>query len=260
MEEIKAYMVNKLSKSNNKESIKHIQISSVILYNIYIDLFKIKIYDAACNQIDYFDLLRNNVTTPKTTENFLKLGEDILNLRKEIMRLWEKIMELNPFSEESAKDYQMYLETIIQDDILARSEAKKFSTFRTSKLSERNNTYHSLFNNNSSIILVDGYSTFGKLLYTTPNFPSLFNFSGKEVLNMTIDDFVPNVMREFHREVIDNSIKFSNLSMIFNEQRDLLLKGKTGSIQHNVKVYIKCIPQSLLWVNLYGECNKSFRS
>ena len=38
MEEIKDYMVNKLSKSNNKESIKHVQIGSVILYNIYMDL------------------------------------------------------------------------------------------------------------------------------------------------------------------------------------------------------------------------------
>ena len=38
MEEIKDYIVNKLSKSNNKESIKHVQIGSVILYNIYMDL------------------------------------------------------------------------------------------------------------------------------------------------------------------------------------------------------------------------------
>ena len=35
MEEIKEYLVNKLSKSNNKESIKHVQIGSVILCNIY---------------------------------------------------------------------------------------------------------------------------------------------------------------------------------------------------------------------------------
>ena len=88
------------------------------------DLFKIKIYDAACNQIDYFDILKNNVTTPKTTENFLKIGEDILTLRKEILKLWEKIIELNPFSDESEKDYMLYLETILQDDILARTEEK----------------------------------------------------------------------------------------------------------------------------------------
>jgi hypothetical protein len=74
MEEIKEYLIFKITKSNNSDNIKHIQIGSVILYYIYIDLFKLKIYDAACNQIDYFDILKNNVSTPKTTENFLKIG------------------------------------------------------------------------------------------------------------------------------------------------------------------------------------------
>ena len=241
MEEIKDYMINKLSKSNNKESIKHIQLGSVILYNIYTDLFKFKIYDSSCLQIDYFDLLRNNVTSPTTTENFLKLGEDILNLRKEILRLWEKILDLNSLNDESFRDYTLYLREILQDDILLRSETKKFNNIRSAKFTERNNTYNLLFNVNSSIILVDGYSTFGKVLYTTPNFPMLYNFSGKEVLNMSIDDFCPGVIKDFHKEIIDNAIRFSNLSMIFNTQRDLLLKGKTGNL-HNVKVFIKCIP------------------
>ena len=242
MEEIKEYLVNKLSKSNNKESIKHVQIGSVILYNIYMDLFKIKIYDAACNQIDYFDILKNNVTTPKTTENFLKIGEDILTLRKEILKLWEKIIELNPFSDESEKDYMLYLETILQDDILARTEAKKFSTLKTNKLSERNNIYHSMFIRDlSSIILVDGYSTNGKILYTTPNFPALFNFSGKEILNMSVDDLLPNVIQTFHKDLVEDAIKFSNLNYIFGTQRDMLLKGKTNGI-FNIKLFVKCVP------------------
>ena len=222
MEEIKEHMVNKLSKSNNKESIKHVQIGSVILYNIYMDLFKIKIYDAACNQIEYFDVLKNNVSTPKTTENFLKLGEDILKLRKEILKLWEKLVELNPFSDESEKDYMLYLETILQDDILARTEAKKYSTLKTNKLSERNNIYHSMFIQDlSSILLVDGYQNLGKILYTTPNFPSLFLFSGKEILNMTIEDLLPNVIQSFHKDLIEEAIKFSNLNYTFKIQRDM---------------------------------------
>ena len=242
MEEIKEYLVNKLSKSNNKESIKHVQIGSVILYNIYMELFKIKIYDAACNQIDYFDILKNNVTTPKTTENFLKIGEDILRLRKEILKLWEKIVELNPFSDESEKDYMLYLQTILQDDILARTEAKKYSTLKTNKLSERNNIYHSMFIHDlSSIILIDGYQTNGKILYTTPNFPILFLFSGKEILNMSIDDLLPNVIQTFHKDLIEDAIKFTNVNYLFKTQKDVLLKGKNGGF-FNIKIFIKCIP------------------
>ena len=242
MEEIKEYMVNKLSKSNNKESIKHVQIGSVILYNIYMDLFKLKIYDAACNQIEYFDILKNNVSTPKTTENFLKIGEDILKLRKEILKLWEKIVELNPFSDESEKDYMLYLETILQDDILARTESKKYSTLKTNKLSERNNIYHSMFIQDlSSILLVDGYQNLGKILYTTPNFASLFLFTGKEILNMTIDDLIPNVVQNFHKDLIEEALKYSNLNYIFKIQRDMLLKGKNGGI-FNIKLFVKCVP------------------
>ena len=80
MEEIKEFFVNKLSKQNNKESVKQVQIGSVILYNIYIELFKIKIYDAACNQIDYFDILKNNKSVIKNDLD-LKVRVQILKDR-----------------------------------------------------------------------------------------------------------------------------------------------------------------------------------
>ena len=84
IEDIKKYLIFKLNKNSNKESIRHVQIGSVILYYLYIYLFKIKIYDAICNQIDYFDLLKNNIYTNKMVQNFLKSGKIILKSRKEI--------------------------------------------------------------------------------------------------------------------------------------------------------------------------------
>jgi hypothetical protein len=261
MEEIKTFIINKLSKSNNKESIKHIQLGSSILYNIYSDLFKIKIYDSACFQIEYFDILRNNITMSNTTENFLNLGEDILILRKEIIKLWEKMMELNPFNEEAFREYTIYLKDIIQDDILLRNETKKFHNVKLSKISERNNMYSSLFNENSSIILVDGYFTFGKILYTSPNFPALYNYSPKEVLSMEIDDLCPTVIKEYHRDIIENAIKYSNISVLFNKQRDFLIRGKNGNL-HNIKFYIKCVPNLsyglIYMVNIYKVIDSSY--
>ena len=242
MEEIKEYLVNKITKSNNKESIKHVQIGSVILYNIYTELFRIRIYDAACNQIDYFDILRNNTTNSKTTSHFLKIGKDILDIRKEILKLWQRILELNPFSDESERDYMLYLETIMQDDLLAKIESKKFTTLKNNKLSERTNVYHSMFRRDiSSVLLVDGYSVLGRILYSSPNFPFLFNFSGKEILNLTIEDLMPSVISAFHKELIDNAVKYSNINKIFNGQKDMLLKGKSGGI-YNIKLFVKCVP------------------
>ena len=128
MEEIKFYLLNNLTKNKNKISLRHVQLSSVILYNQYIDLFKMKIYDATCSQIEYFDLLKNTTTTVKTTKNFLKLGEDILNLKKDILNLWDKIITLNPFNNESQKDYMIYIEIFLQNDALMRSKEKKYNT------------------------------------------------------------------------------------------------------------------------------------
>ena len=117
MEGIKEYLVNKIDKSNDRTSVKHVQISSVILYDIYITMFKLKIYDATTSQIDYFDILKSSVTTAKSTQSFLKQGENILKVRNDILTLWNKIVELNPFSDESAKDYMLYLQGILQDEV-----------------------------------------------------------------------------------------------------------------------------------------------
>ena len=111
-EDIKDKLICKLNKKTNKDSIKYIQIGSSILYYLYIDLFKLKIYDAVCNQIDYFDNLRDNNATSKNTDNFLKTGENIFKIRKEIIIIWEKIVKLNPFCDDCHGDFILYLETI----------------------------------------------------------------------------------------------------------------------------------------------------
>jgi hypothetical protein len=242
MEQIKEYLIEILNKKMNKLTLKHVQLSSVILYNQYVDLFKIKIYDATCSQIEYFDILKNNITNSKTTENFLKIGEDILSLRKDILNLWEKIILLNPFSNESEKDYMIYLQTILQDDILMRTEEKRYNTLKADKLSERNNAYYSLFIQElNAVLLVNGYSYNGKIIYTTPNFPLLFMFTGKEILNASIEDLLPEVIQNFHRYLIEDAIKYSNIGYIFKKQRDVLLKGKSGII-FNVNLYVKPVP------------------
>ena len=201
-----------------------------------------KIYDATCSQIEYFELLKNSTTTVKTTKNFLKIGEDILNLRKDILGLWDKIIFLNPFNNESQKDYMIYIEIILQDDALMRSEEKKYNTLKTEKLSERNNLYYSLFLRDfSSVLISEGYSYNGKIIYTSPNFSSMFLFSGKEILNYSIDDLLPDVVQVFHKYLIEDAIKFSNLNYIFRNQRNVLLKGKNG-ILFNVNLYVKPSP------------------
>jgi hypothetical protein len=141
MEEIKDYLSSKLVKNKKKLNLKNIQISSVILFNKYKELFKIKIYDAACNQMDYFDILRNNKTSANTTQIFLKIGEEILSLKEDIFNIWEKIMILNPFSKESIKDFMIYLDTILQDVNLMKIEQKKYYELNKEKKSEKNNVY-----------------------------------------------------------------------------------------------------------------------
>ena len=131
--------------------------------------------------------------------------------------IWEKLIQLNPFSDEIYKDYILYLDTILQDDILTKEENKKYIMLKNSKLDKKESIYHNMFlNDTSSILLVDGYYSLGKILYSSQNFPFIFNYNGKELLNATIDDLIPNVIQTFHKELIDNVIKYSNINFIFN--------------------------------------------
>ena len=241
-EDIKEYLIFKLNKNTNRESIKHVQIGSVILYNLYIYLFKIKIYDAICSQIDYFDLLKNAVTTSKTTDNFLKSGEIILKSRREIITIWEKLIELNPFSDDCQKDYILYLDSILQDEILSREENKKYMLLKNSKYQEKNNLYHSMFlMDTSCILLVDGYLSNGKILYSSQNFSFLFLYNSKELLNLSIDDLLPNVIQTFHKELINDAIKYSNINNKFKAPKESLIKNKLGGL-YNIKLFVKPVP------------------
>ena len=242
MEEIKDYLMAKINKNSKKNSIKYVQISTAILYYQYVELFKIKIYDATCSQIEYFDIFRNKIITNKTIDNYLAAGDDVLNLRKEVLNLWEKIILINPFSEESAKDFLLYIGFVLKDDILVKREEKKFNEIQVEKLPEKNNSYYSIFDKEiTTVLLADGYSYNGKIIYTTPNFQSLFMLSGKEIINTTIDDLLPDSIQNFHRFLIEDGIKHSNLGYIFKGKKDVFLKGKNGMI-FNVHVFIKPVP------------------
>ena len=240
-ENIKKFLTYKL-KNLYKQSIKYIQVGSIILYDLYNNLFRIKIYDGTCSQIDYFDLLRNNITQNKTTENFLKTGNNILKIRGDIIKIWEKIIQLNPFSDEAYKDYMLYLDTILQDEILSKEESKKYMLLKNSKSEERNNTYHTMFDSEkSSILLVDGFISNGKILYASPNFYDIFSYNGKEILNLTIDDLLPSVIQSFHKELIEDAIKYTNLNYKFKKPINSLLKSKKGGL-FNIALYVKPVP------------------
>ena len=258
-EDIKEYSTNKLNNLD-KKSIKYIQIGSIILYYLYIDLFKLKIYDGITNQIDYFDILRNNITTKKTTSNFIKTGKIILKTRKEILKIWKKIFEINPFSDETFKDYMLYLDTILQDDILVREETKNYLLLKRNKLEEKNNTYHKMFLfDTSSILLIDGYMSVGKILYGSPNFLMNFSYNSKEILNFNVDDILPNVIQTFHKDLVDEAIKYSNINYRFKRQINSLLKNRNGGL-FNIKLYVKPVPNisfGLIFFAYLQKVNKS---
>ena len=258
MEQIKDHLISKIIYSSNKESIKHVEIGSVILYNIYCNLFRLKIYDATSIQIDYFDNFKSSVTTKKSTENFLKNGEDILKLKQKIITIWTHISQLNPFNDSAENDYMLYLKTIIQDDYLAKTEEKKNFSLKNKNLKFKNNTYFSMFcEEQSSFLLIDGANDANlKILYTTPNFSKLFLFSGKEMLNTSVNDLLPNVIQKHHKEFVDDAIKYSNLNHTFKNSKDVLVKTKNNGLI-NINLYVKCVPNLSFGLNYMAYLNKN---
>ena len=257
LEDLKECYTHKILKNNeSKENIKHIEICSAIKFNYYADKLKLKIYDAINNQIDYFDILKNNTYNIKSSKMFLKIGSEIIKTRFEINNIWENIIKLNPFCDEEENDYLLYLENIIQDNDLAEKEDKKYKQLKFIKLSEKKSIYYSLFDKeNSSIILVDGYNNKGRLIYNTQNFPILFNFSQKDITNINIKELIPSNIATFHHQLIKDAIKYSNLNSIFNNFKNIVLKGKNDCL-FNVKIYVRCIPNlsyGLIFITLINK-------
>ena len=254
-EGIKEYLNNKLNNSKN-EKIRHIQVGNIILYYLYIDIFKMRIYDAVCNRIEYFDLLRSNITTNKSTSNFLKLGETIRKARIIIMYVWEKIIQINSFSDEPRQYYMIYIDIILRDQYLSKNENKKYALLKSSKMKERFNTYHSMFlSDKSSILLIDGNFSNGKILYTSENFPFLFNYNVKELIGISVDDLLPNVIQSFHKELVEDVIKYSNFKYIFKNQVSTLLKNRTGGLI-NIKLFIKPSPNLSYGLTFFAYIQK----
>ena len=242
MEDIKKYLSKRIKKNKMKLKIKNLEVSKVILYYQFVSLFKIKIYDSICTLVEYYDILRNKIATTKTLDNYLRVGEDALVIRKEVFILWEKIIILNPFCLESLSDFLLYVDTILQDNIMAKNEEKRFYELQAEKLHEKHNIYYSMFNqDNCSILLADGNNFNGKIIYKTPNFPFLFMFNEKEIINLSLEDLLPNCIQNFHKYIVDDLIKNSNIDCLYKDKRNSILKGKSG-ILFNVNLYVKTVP------------------
>ena len=60
----------------------------------------------------------------------------------------------------------------------------------------------------TSILLLDGSSIKSRIIYYTPNFQNLFNYLPKEILNSTIHDLMPNCVASFHKDLVNDALKF----------------------------------------------------
>ena len=107
--------------------------------------------------------------------------------------------------------------------------------------------------------MVDGYLSNGKILYSSPNFSFIFSFKGRELLNLNIDDLIPEPIQTFHKELIENAIKYSNINYIFNTPKDSLLKNNNGEI-FKIKLFVKPVPNlsyGLIYYNYIQRYTKS---
>ena len=240
IEDSKTLILKKLEESN-LDNINKIEIGNVILYYKLIEDLKLKIYDAAYNQIDYFDILRNNILKNVVPE-FFRIGNTILNLKNDILSIWDHLISLNPFNEEIINDYNLYLTNIIQDGDLYHKEEAKLLRLKNMKLYQIDRIYYTLFDYEiSSIILIDGYSIKGKIIYVTSNFINLYNYLSRDIINLNINDLIPNCISIFHQEIYDEGLKYSDLRRIFKKEKDILLKGKNNEL-YNIKGFFKLLP------------------
>ena len=114
----------------------------------------------------------------------------------------------------------------------------------------------------SSILLVDGYLSNSKILYASPNFSFIFSFIKKELLNLNLDELIPAPIQSFHKELIENAIKYSNnnkFNYIFNNKKDSLIKNKLGDI-NQIKLFVKPAPNLSYGLIYYNYIQKFYEN
>ena len=238
-ENIKDYLINISDLTSHQDSPRHLQLSTVILYNLYQNLIKLKIYDISDNQIEYFDYFKNFTLSTKNSLGFLQIGKNIIKLRKQIKKLWDKSNMLNPYSNEIKIDYMLYLKLLIQDESLVKKEEKNHLFIKNTFNTHKSHLYFKLFDNSiSSVLLVEGNSNNGKILYSTPNFRNIFMLVNKETGNLNVNDLLPKAIEKFHGHLINQTLYYSNLHIMFRKHRETVLKTRNDTI-FNVKLYVK---------------------
>jgi hypothetical protein len=252
-EYIKEVIIFNMNKVSSEESIQTIQIGTLLAYEYYLNLFFSKISEEVCKQCDFFAIFKKEMIMKGdrgNTQNFLSnfksdsfydLGKEIMNLKWQIEEAYNQILSIYPTRELKAH-FNNYLNLVMDDEDKIRLEEKNFLEKQITFLREKGEIYKSLFSSGSCVIIVDGHSTIGALLYTTPNFSRLFKIEQNQAINLTIHDLVPTALEQFHHEVVINGIKYSNLTTIFSKQRILYVRGENGHLIM-AQVFIRNIPE-----------------
>ena len=244
-ENIKDYLNDLSEHSDENISIRHVHFSSVILSHLFKNLIKMKIYDASNYQIEYIDYFKNFTINMKSSLGFLEVGRKIIKLRKEIKLLYDKNNILDPFCEEIWGDYKLYLETIIQDYLLCKEEEKNYRQSTNTYLTNKNSFYFKIFDNSiSSVLLTESMNKNSKILYMSQNFKIIFQLSFKETGTLMVNDLIPNGINNFHNELANESIRYSNFYQVFSNQKNAFLKTNDSNI-FNIKIFVKELPNLL---------------
>jgi hypothetical protein len=253
---IKEKLILKVNKINSTESIKQIQIGTLLAYEYYLNLFFSKLHEEVNKQCAYFSIFKKEMLMKEDkggdstfnlvnnsnfkAENFLTMGEEIMSIKEEIESAYKQILLIYPTNEIKTQFFA-YLNLVMDDEDKIKNEEKIFSDKHIDFINEKGPIYKSLFASNSTIIIADGFINIGALLYATPNFARLFSLEPSQIVNLTVHDLVPTAIEQFHYEVVMNGIKYSNLSTIFSKQRTLVIRGNYGQLNQGV-VFIRNIP------------------
>jgi hypothetical protein len=61
-------------------------------------------------------------------------------------------------------------------------------------------------------------------------------------MSLNINDLIPSCVTTFHKEIIEDALKYSNFSYLFNKKvKNAILKSRNNSL-YNINIYIKCLP------------------
>ncbi|CAK65785.1 unnamed protein product (macronuclear) [Paramecium tetraurelia] len=211
---------NKMIELKNITNQKYICFK-VFYYDIAIKLWKQQFIASLKQQKNWYSLIQN-----RNIIELIKDGKQLQNKNKELEKSLKYLFKQNPISPECSLLISLFYKYIYFNH--KKIEIPSLDSQLVYKFQNSNNGI--LFLKDAALVYLTLVDTKGIIKNYTKTFKQAVYASDSQILNNSINDFIPKIIAKVHDQFLDNFVEQGRIHIMKSEKRFLLVKNKKGFI------------------------------